>query len=205
MNSASGVRPAERRSPGSRIPTATCSASPSIKYFVFCILLNRRTPLTRRAERFRNACRGTLIPNCMKHSKGKASILRLPSPRNPTAAYTGLTAATGSDGVTRLYAANFRAGKIDVFDESCKPVRLRDAFSDPHLPAGYAPFNIECVTVAGITRIFVMYAMQDLANIFGLGRGVVNTFDLDGTGHRRFAQYGELNAPWGIATAPAGC
>jgi len=141
----------------------------------------------------------------MKHSKGQASILRLPSPRNPTAAYTGLTAATGSDGVTRLYAANFRAGKIDVFDESCKPVRSRDAFSDPHLPAGYAPFNIECVTVDGVTRIFVMYAMQDLANIFGHGRGVVNTFDLDGSGQRRLAQYGELNAPWGIATAPAGC
>ena len=123
---------------------------------------------------------------------------------SPTAAYTGLTTATDNDGVTRLYAANFRAGKIDVFDRSYKPVRSRDAFSDPHLPAGYAPFNIKAVTVAGITRIFVMYAMQDPDNIFGQGRGIVNTFHPDGSGCRRFAQHGELNAPWGLVIAPGG-
>jgi uncharacterized protein (TIGR03118 family) len=31
-----------------------------------------------------------------------------------------------------------------------------------------------------------------------MGHGIVNTFNLDGRQLRRFAQHGQLNAPWGI-------
>jgi uncharacterized protein (TIGR03118 family) len=131
---------------------------------------------------------------------GKYAILVVNSSAN--AAYTGLAIATDSYGVTRLYAANFRAGTVDVFDANFTKVPAVYEFVDPHLPRGYAPFNVAAVTAQGKTRIFVAYAIQDLAQIFGEGRGIVNTFDLDGSQLQRFAQHGQLNAPWGIVQTP---
>src|ERR1700743_2070823 len=59
-----------------------------------------------------------------------------------TSAYTGLTLAwDGSRNL--LYAANFRTGKIDVWDTTWAPVSL--PFHDPAIPPGYAPFNIQSV------------------------------------------------------------
>jgi uncharacterized protein (TIGR03118 family) len=55
------------------------------------------------------------------------------------AVYTGLAINTAQ---TRLYAANDAAsGSIDVFNSSFAPVSLPGAFIDPHLPAGFVPFN----------------------------------------------------------------
>jgi uncharacterized protein (TIGR03118 family) len=119
-----------------------------------------------------------------------------------TAAYTGLAIATGADGSTRLYAANFRAGTVDVFDSSFAKVAVPQAFVDPYLPRGYAPFNVAAITRQGTTRMFVTYAIQDLNRIFGQGHGIVNTFNLDGSQLRRFAQHGQLNAPWGVVQTP---
>jgi uncharacterized protein (TIGR03118 family) len=121
-----------------------------------------------------------------------------------TSAYTGLALATDTDGTTRLYAANFGAATVDVFDTGFKPVPAYGAFVDPYLPRGYAPFNVAAVAINGVRQIFVTYAIQDLANIFGQGHGFVDTFQLDGSGLRRFAQHGQLNAPWGIVVAPDG-
>ena len=120
-----------------------------------------------------------------------------------SAAYTGLAVATDNDGRTRLYAANFRAGTLDVFDTTFKQVPSSYAFTDPYLPRGYAPFNVAPVTVDGVTRIFVTYAIQDPNKLFGQGHGIVNTFQLDGSGPKRFAQHGQLNAPWGIVAPPS--
>src|SRR6201985_321923 len=53
------------------------------------------------------------------------------------AVYKGLAIAQTDDG-TRLFAANFRNGTVDVFDQNFTQV---DSFTDHHLPAGYAPFN----------------------------------------------------------------
>jgi hypothetical protein len=109
--------------------------------------------------------------------------------------------ATDTSGVTRLYAADFIGGKIDVFDANFKPMNP-GAFTDRYLPRGYAPFNITAIEVNGATRMFVTYAINDLSNIFGQGHGVVNSFALDGTQATRFAQHGQLDAPWAVVTTP---
>jgi uncharacterized protein (TIGR03118 family) len=133
---------------------------------------------------------------------GKYAVIAVPN--SATAAYTGLAIATDANGTTRLYAANFRAGTVDVFDTSFSQVSSSATFADPSLPRGYAPFNVAPITVNGTTRMFVMYAVQDLSNIFGQGHGIVNTFNLDGGAPQRFAQHGQLNAPWGIVVTPNG-
>lgn len=130
---------------------------------------------------------------------GKYAVLAVNS---TGAAYTGLAIATDTEGTTRLYAANFGAGTVDVFDTSLSQVVSYTAFADPYLPRGYAPFNVAPITTGGVTRMFVTYALQDLTKLAGQGRGIVNTFDLDGSRPRRFAQHGQLSAPWGMVLTP---
>jgi uncharacterized protein (TIGR03118 family) len=103
-----------------------------------------------------------------------------------------------------LYATNFRAGTVEVYGDDFKPATglPADAFTDPKLPSGYAPFNI--APVGG--KLFVTYAVQDDTrhdDVAGESHGIVDTFDLNGEGEQRFAQHGQLNSPWGIAVAPA--
>ena len=69
----------------------------------------------------------------------------------PGAVYTGLAINTAQD---RLYAANSAAGRIDVFDSSFAPVSLPGAFTDPNLPAGFVPFNVQ--NIGG--KVYVTYA-----------------------------------------------
>src|SRR5436190_4655863 len=71
---------------------------------------------------------------------GRYAIIVVDS--SATAAYTGLAIATDRGGTTRLYAANFRAGTVDIFDTTFTQIPLYGAFSDPYLPPGYAPFNV---------------------------------------------------------------
>jgi len=117
-----------------------------------------------------------------------------------TAAYTGL--AIGSDGGANfLYAANFKANRIDVFDKNFAAVSK--TFTDPSLPSGYAPFNIQ--NVGG--QLYVMYAKVEEATgeeEKGAGFGYVDIYSTNGTFVKRFASQGTLNAPWGIAMAPSG-
>jgi uncharacterized protein (TIGR03118 family) len=117
-------------------------------------------------------------------------------------AYTGLAIGNNGSG-DFLYAADFGTGKIDVFDSSFAPASLSGAFIDPTLPAGYSPFNIQ--NVGG--SLFVMYALKDPdepEEIPGAGLGYVSEFDTSGNFVRRLISNGPLNAPWGIALAPAG-
>ena len=67
----------------------------------------------------------------------------------PGAVYTGL--AINAAG-TRLYAAS--GGGINAFDSSFSPVSLPGAFTDPNLPAGLVPFNVQ--TLNG--KVYVTYA-----------------------------------------------
>jgi uncharacterized protein (TIGR03118 family) len=118
------------------------------------------------------------------------------------AVYTGL--ATGASGAnTYLFAANFNAGTVDVFDAAYAPVNLgASALIDPTLPAGYAPFNVQVIG----TKLYVTYAKHDapaLRETTGAGLGYVSVFNLDGTFDRRVASGGKLNAPWGLALAPS--
>jgi len=118
------------------------------------------------------------------------------------ASYKGLAIDSTTAG-TRLYAANFHGARVDVFDASFAPVTVAGAFTDPSLPAGYAPFGIQ--TLAG--SVFVAYAKQDAAGedeVAGEGLGVIDKYDLAGRLLARVATGGALNAPWGMALAPAG-
>jgi uncharacterized protein (TIGR03118 family) len=120
------------------------------------------------------------------------------------AVYKGLAVATDAGGTTRLYAANFRAGTIDVFDTSFKPVTSlpADAFTDPSTPKRFAPFNV--ALIGG--ELFVTYAKQDKMahdDVAGPGHGFVDVYDLEGNLLRRFASRHELDSPWGVAVAPA--
>jgi uncharacterized protein (TIGR03118 family) len=118
------------------------------------------------------------------------------------AIYTGL--AQGTVGTTTyLFAANLAAGTVDVFDSTYAPVNLASgSLVDPTLPAGFSPFNVQ--VLAG--KLYVTYAKHDPAALRetpGAGLGYVSIFNLDGSFVRRVASGGSLNAPWGVALAPA--
>ncbi len=136
---------------------------------------------------------------------GKYAIIAVNN--SPAAVYKGLAIATDTGGTTRLYATNFRAGTVDVFNTSFQPLHSIPAFFDPDLPRGYAPFNIVPISMNGMTRLFVTYAVQDADkhdDVAGESHGIVDTFQLDGSMPQRFAQHGQLNSPWGVALAPSG-
>jgi uncharacterized protein (TIGR03118 family) len=112
--------------------------------------------------------------------------------------YKGL--AIGSVGTSNfLYATDFVNGHIDVFDGTFQPVDM--PFIDPGLPAGYGPFGIQ--NIGG--NLFVTYAKQSGGNdeVAGQSLGFVDEFATDGTFITRVATQGQLNAPWGLAMAPA--
>jgi uncharacterized protein (TIGR03118 family) len=114
------------------------------------------------------------------------------------AVYKGLAIAQTDDG-TRLFAANFRNGTVDVFDQNFTQV---DSFTDRHLPAGYAPFNVQVLD----NHLFVTFALQDADkhdDVAGKGHGFVDEFDLDGHLLHRVASRGPLDSPWGLAIAPS--
>jgi uncharacterized protein (TIGR03118 family) len=119
------------------------------------------------------------------------------------AVYTGLAIAeTGGGAAAFLYAADFRWGRVDVFDGEFHPAGAPGAFVDPTLPAGYAPFGIQ--NIGG--QIYVAYALRDDTTgdeVAGPGLGYVSAFDTAGVFLGRIASQGDLNAPWGLAMAPA--
>ncbi|MEJ2653139.1 MAG: TIGR03118 family protein [Gammaproteobacteria bacterium] len=120
------------------------------------------------------------------------------------AVYTGL--AIGSHkGADYLYAANFHAGTIDVFDSHYHKASWEtNAFADPHLSAssGFAPYNIE--SIGG--KLYVTYARQNADktdSVAGRGNGYVDVYDMDGAFVKRLISKGTLNSPWGLALAPS--
>jgi uncharacterized protein (TIGR03118 family) len=129
------------------------------------------------------------------------AILEVDNPQGASGAvYKGLALATNSTGVF-LYAANFGAGTVDVFDSAFHPAKLSGSFTDSNLPSGYAPFGIALID----GNLFVTYALQDADkhdDQKGPGHGFVDVFDTDGRFISRFASRGALNSPWGVARAP---
>jgi uncharacterized protein (TIGR03118 family) len=119
------------------------------------------------------------------------------------AQYKGLALSAGGNGQL-LYATDFHNGKIDVWDSGFNPVTLPPgAFADPSIPAGFAPFGIQAIN----GNIFVTYAKQDADrhdDVAGKGLGYLNVFDPNGKLIDRIESKGPLNAPWGLALAPAG-
>jgi uncharacterized protein (TIGR03118 family) len=115
------------------------------------------------------------------------------------AVYKGLALLNGNS----LLAANFNSGKVDVLNNTFQLAPLTGSFTDPNLPAGYAPHGIHVIN----NQVYVAYAMQDAAKhdaMPGAGVGQVDIFDMNGNFVSTFvAAGGHLNAPWGIVASPS--
>ncbi len=127
--------------------------------------------------------------------------------------YTALTTAS-IDGVRYLYVANFLKGRIDVYDNAFKPVKLSDydgphdrrfdddkPFTDDRLPRNFVPFNVQAVG----DDLVVTYALHFAGNPFetpGPGLGFVDIYSTKGKLLRRLEHGDWLNAPWGVTLAP---
>jgi len=108
---------------------------------------------------------------------------------NPGAVYTGLAINQANN---QVYASDFANNKIDVYDGNFKFVK---SFSDPAIPAGYAPFNVQ--DIGG--QLYVAYALQN-----GKKGGYIDIFSESGTLVKTLvAKSKQLNQPWGFAMAPA--
>src|SRR5262249_23641929 len=126
-----------------------------------------------------------------------AEVLQTASADN---SYKGL-ALENVAGNSYLFGADFKGGQIDVLKGSSGAPNLTGSFTDPNLPSGYAPFNIQ--NLGG--TLYVSYAVVGATgdDVAGAGNGVVDAFDAQGTLIRRIATGGVLNSPWGLAIAPA--
>jgi uncharacterized protein (TIGR03118 family) len=107
-----------------------------------------------------------------------------------------------------LYVANIRSGRIEVYDTNFKPVNLTSgddggpAFLDRKIPEGFAPFNVQDVN----GNLYVTYAKQNTTKHDDFdfpGFGFVDQFSPKGKLLQRLENGPWLNAPWGVALAPA--
>ena len=132
-------------------------------------------------------------------SGGTSAVLR--KNNAGSAIYKGLTIAQ-INGANFLYAANFFAGSVEVYDKDYMPVTLDPgAFSDPKIPSGFAPFNVQNIN----DKVFVTFAKQGEGNedeVDGPGLGFVDEFDSSGNLLMRLRSGRWMNAPWGVALAP---
>jgi uncharacterized protein (TIGR03118 family) len=124
----------------------------------------------------------------------------VPVATQPGAIYTGVALA-GNGTANRLYAADFFGRKIDVYSNTFAPSSVAGGFADASIPAGYGPFNVTAIQ----GNLYVAYAKIGAGGVDrGAGRGFVRVFDADGFLIDRGLSRGHLDAPWGIALAPAG-
>jgi uncharacterized protein (TIGR03118 family) len=114
--------------------------------------------------------------------------------------YKGIAMASNA-GANFVYATDFHNGKIDMFDKTFAFVK---SFTDPNIPAGFAPFGI--ANIGG--KLYVSYAKQlapdNEDDEAGAGNGFIDIFNADGTLASRFVSNGNLNSPWAMVVAPAG-
>jgi len=122
---------------------------------------------------------------------------------NSGALYSGLAIATDSQGVTRLYAADFAKNTIDVYNQNFQLVTsLPGNFTDSKLPSSYSAFNIQAIN----NKLYVEYApvANILAGTAASGEGAVDVYNADGQLEQRLIRPDNthLNQPWAIAMAP---
>ena len=126
------------------------------------------------------------------------------------AVYPDLALVTNATG-TFLLAPNFGQGaKVEIYNTSFAAATLAGTFTDPSVPTGYAPYAIK---VLG-TQVFVTYMLRTVPpfaagagtyqEVLGTNTGFVSVFDVNGNFVARVVTGGNLNAPWGVAIAPAG-
>jgi uncharacterized protein (TIGR03118 family) len=97
-----------------------------------------------------------------------------------------------------LYAADFAHDRVEVFNNQFHET---GSFTDPSLPAGYAPFNVQSLN--GV--IYVAFALHGEGHdeAHGAGLGYVDVFSTTGHKITTLISNGALNAPWGLTIAPA--
>jgi uncharacterized protein (TIGR03118 family) len=144
-------------------------------------------------------------------SGSKASILFDNSKSG--AVYTGCAVA-GTASAPYIFAANFSAGTVDVYDANLnlnpapfnqngppQPFSGATSFSNQPIPSGFAPYNMQNIN----GTLFVTYAQQNAqknASVGGAGNGYVAMFNLGGNLITNLIGQGPLNSPWGMAIAP---
>ena len=131
---------------------------------------------------------------------GAAATLEVDNSK--TAVYKGLTMSEFG-GAHYLYATNFRAGAVEVYDTKFHRVRLSfENFHDFFIPRGYAPFNVQAIG----RNLYVTYAKQDAEkhdDVAGPGHGFVDVFNSAGILQARLQWGPWFNSPWGVALAPS--
>jgi uncharacterized protein (TIGR03118 family) len=116
------------------------------------------------------------------------------------------SAAFAAAGGNRLFATDFRNNAIEVFSNQWKDVTSSFHFQTPSSVGTLHPFNLAALD----GHLYVAYAMFDPAGDEGMeeqvgeGYGHIVEYNEDGTLVRDFNDTGKLNAPWGMAIAPAG-
>jgi uncharacterized protein (TIGR03118 family) len=121
------------------------------------------------------------------------------------AIYMGATVAQTANG-PMLLVANFSEATIDVYDTN---VTLIAQLSDTNAPEGYGPFNVQALG----DKVYVAYAKlneEKTDEVVGKGFGLVDILDPDSGQFQRLAtgkgaggRLKDINAPWGLAIAPA--
>jgi uncharacterized protein (TIGR03118 family) len=124
---------------------------------------------------------------------------------HPGHVYTGLAIGAAAGG-NRLYAADFANGAIDVYDPTFALTTVSGGFIDPTIPTTvgnvYHAHNIQ--NIGG--SLYVTYAKVGVDGRAenGAGKGFVRRFNTDGVRDLTFGiNNGVLDAPWGVAIAPA--
>jgi uncharacterized protein (TIGR03118 family) len=118
------------------------------------------------------------------------------------ASYTGVTIHEVSPGVFELLAANFKQGRIDVFDGNFKPVTTSMPIQGPRSSTGVMlyPYNVQTVG----QDVVVTFAGRGANGKVQTGNGLGLVGVINAKGHIVTLLTGpSLNAPWGIAQAPA--
>jgi uncharacterized protein (TIGR03118 family) len=98
----------------------------------------------------------------------------------------------------RLFAADFRDNKVEMFDSN---FHQTGSFTDPTVPTGFAPFDVQVLD----HKLYVTFAKQQPGghdDAAAPGNGFVDVFNLDGHLEKRLVSGGVLNSPWGLAIAP---
>lgn len=137
-----------------------------------------------------------------------SAVIKFPAklPVTGASVFKGAALATVPDGnggtATFLYVADFRKGRVEIYDQSFNRVfTTEEQFDDDHLPHGFAPFNVQ--NIGG--EIYVTFAKQDSAKhdeVDGPGLGFVDVFSPSGRLLRRLESGWWLNGPWALAMAP---
>jgi uncharacterized protein (TIGR03118 family) len=111
--------------------------------------------------------------------------------------YKGLALVTTPSGKF-IYATSFRFGTVDVFDSHFS---LVNSFTDPTIPAGFAPFGIH--NIGG--KLYVTFAKQGPGKADDdarPGNGFVDVFATNGDLLQRLVSRGKLDSPWAVTLAP---